>query len=80
MCFTEYNLHYICIYVYMAEQQTQGAIQEKAKQQPRVKDMVARQLLGSSYHLFSTDDTHIVGSLQVLRSCIRVTKKDQGMF
>lgn len=37
-----------------------------------MKDVVAGQFLGSGYHLFSTDDTHIVRGLQVLRSCIWV--------
>lgn len=39
--------------------------------------MVAGQFLGSGYHLLSTDDTHIVRGLQVLRSCIWVAAKDK---
>lgn len=42
---------------------------------PRVENVVARQLLGSSHHLFSADDTNVVGGLQVFRS--RVWVSDQ---
>lgn len=42
---------------------------------PRVENVVARQLLGSSHHLFSADDTNVVRGLQVFRS--RVWVSDQ---
>lgn len=42
---------------------------------PRVENVVARQLLGSSHHLFSANDTNVVGGLQVFRS--RVWVSDQ---
>lgn len=42
---------------------------------PRVENVVARQLLGSRHHLFSADDTNVVGGLQVFRS--RVWVSDQ---
>lgn len=48
---------------------------------PGVENMVTRQLLGSSHHLLSADDTNIVGGLQVFWSCIWVSedqKEKQG--
>lgn len=45
-----------------------------------MKDVVAGQFLGSGYHLFSTDDTHIVRSLQVLRSSIGVAANGKGVL
>lgn len=44
---------------------------------PGVENMVTRQLLGSSHHLLSADDTNIVGGLQVFRSCIRVANQKE---
>lgn len=44
---------------------------------PRVENVVARQLLGSSHHLFSADDTNVVGGLQVFRSRVWVSDQKQ---
>lgn len=43
---------------------------------PGVENVITRQFLGSSNHFFPTDDTDIVGSLQIFRSSIRIPEHE----
>ena len=40
-----------------------------------MEDVVTWKLLTTCHHLFSTDDANIVGRCQILRCCIRITRK-----
>lgn len=60
--------------------QLQSTTRAASNDVPGVENVVARQLLGSSHHLFSADDTNVVGGLQVFRSRVWVSdqKEKQG--
>lgn len=43
---------------------------------PGVENVITRQFFGSSDHFLPTDDTDIVGSLQIFRSSIRIPEHE----
>lgn len=53
------------------------SLESSLRDLPGVENVITRQLLGSSDHFLSTDNTDVVRGLQVFRSSVRVSEQRQ---